>query len=100
MNRRQFIKIIAAAAMAVAIPVSVKTCCPTVLTQREKELIIAEALSTPEGRTALAQAMVEPIRHSLEYQAVGRKLLMVENLEAEKRYKEECMKMFNEVRRG
>lgn len=50
------------------------------LTQNEKELIIAQALNTEEGRTALAQAMVEPIRRSLEYQAVGRKLLLVDEL--------------------
>ncbi len=46
----------------------------------QKEAIIAQALETDEGRTALAQAMVEPIRRSLEYQAVGRKLLMVDEL--------------------
>lgn len=46
----------------------------------EKEALIAQALETPEGRVALAQAMVEPIRRALEYQAVGRKLLMVDEL--------------------
>lgn len=46
----------------------------------EKEAIIATALETDEGRIALAQSMVEPIRRSLEYQAVGRKLLMVDEL--------------------
>lgn len=50
------------------------------LTYDEKEAVIAQALSTEEGRVALAQAMVEPIRRSLEYQAVGRKLLMVDEL--------------------
>ena len=50
------------------------------LTDQDKEMIIAQALQTDEGRTALAQAMVEPIRRSLEYQAVGRKLLMVDEL--------------------
>lgn len=50
------------------------------LNDQEKEMIIAQALETDEGRTALAQAMVEPIRRSLEYQAVGRKLLMVDEL--------------------
>ena len=48
------------------------------LTNEHKEAIIAQALNTDEGRTALAQAMVEPIRRSLEYQAVGRKLLLVD----------------------
>jgi len=46
----------------------------------ERELAISQTLDTPEGRTALAQAMVEPIRRALEYQAVGRKLLMVDEL--------------------
>lgn len=50
------------------------------LSDTDKEAIIAQALETDEGRTALAQAMVEPIRRSLEYQAVGRKLLMVDEL--------------------
>jgi hypothetical protein len=45
-----------------------------------REALIAQALDTPEGRVALAQAMVEPIRRALEYQAVGRKLLMVDEL--------------------
>lgn len=50
------------------------------LSDSEKEAVIAQALETDEGRVALAQAMVEPIRRSLEYQAVGRKLLMVDEL--------------------
>lgn len=50
------------------------------LTNEQKEAIIAQALNTDEGRVALAQAMVEPIRRSLEYQAVGRKLLLVDEL--------------------
>lgn len=52
----------------------------TGLSNAEKEMVIAQAMETDEGRTALAQAMVEPIRRSLEYQAVGRKLLMVDEL--------------------
>lgn len=46
----------------------------------ENEALIAQALETDEGRVALAQAMVEPIRRALEYQAIGRKLLMVDEL--------------------
>jgi hypothetical protein len=46
----------------------------------EYEALVAQALETDEGRVALAQAMVEPIRRALEYQAVGRKLLMVDEL--------------------
>jgi hypothetical protein len=45
-----------------------------------KEMAIAEALETDEGRIALAQAMVDPIRRALEYQAVGRKCLLVDEL--------------------
>ncbi len=50
------------------------------LTDLQKEEVLAQAIETPEGRTVLAQVMVEPIRRSLEYQAVGRKLLMVDEL--------------------
>lgn len=49
-------------------------------TNEQREAIIAMAMETPEGRTALAQAMVEPIKTSLMYQAIGRKLLMVDEL--------------------
>jgi hypothetical protein len=45
-----------------------------------RETLLSQALSSPEGRVALAQSMVEPIRRSLEYQAVGRKLLLVDEL--------------------
>jgi len=47
---------------------------------RERANMISQALDTPEGRIALAQSMCEPIRRSLQYQAIGRKLLMVEVL--------------------
>ncbi len=49
-------------------------------TNEQREAIIAMAMETAEGRTALAQAMVEPIKTSLMYQAIGRKLLMVDEL--------------------
>lgn len=45
-----------------------------------KEAIVQAALETPEGRVALAQVMVEPIKRALEYQAIGRKLLLVDEL--------------------
>lgn len=45
-----------------------------------KEALVHEAMESPEGRLAIAQAMVEPIKISLEYQAIGRKLLMVDEL--------------------
>jgi hypothetical protein len=46
----------------------------------QREDLIRVALNSAEGRVALAQAMVEPIRTSLMYQGVGRKLLMVDEL--------------------
>jgi len=49
-------------------------------TDAEREAVIAQALETPAGRVSLAQAMVEPIKRALEYQAIGRKLLMVDEL--------------------
>jgi len=50
------------------------------MTDAEKEQVISQALATESGREALAQAMVEPIKIALEYQAVGRKLLMTDEL--------------------
>lgn len=43
-----------------------------VVSDSEKEKIITEALSTDEGRRALAKAMVEPIRGTLDYQKADR----------------------------
>ena len=48
--------------------------------EETRNQIVAMALETNEGKTALAQAMVEPIKNSLMYQAIGRKLLLVDEL--------------------
>jgi Phage capsid family. len=50
------------------------------MTNEQKEYLIAKALETEDGRVALAQAMANPIRISLDYQGVGRKLLVVDPL--------------------
>lgn len=42
--------------------------------------IVLKALSTEEEGNALAKTMIEPIKITAEYQAVGRKLLMVDEL--------------------
>lgn len=42
--------------------------------------LIATFLETPEGREKIAKAMVEPIRRALDYQGIGRKLFMVDEL--------------------
>lgn len=78
MNRRDFLKgLLGLAAVAVA-PIGVlKLLEPKPLT---REMIIARALDTAEGRAALAKAMVEPLKQSLNYQAIGRRLLMVDEL--------------------
>lgn len=52
------------------------------MTSEQKEFLIAKALESEEGRTALAQAMANPIRTSLDYQGIGRKLLVVDPLPA------------------
>ena len=46
----------------------------------EREAIISEYLDSSEGRQALAQSMVEPIRRAWDYQGAGRSLLMVDEL--------------------
>ena len=49
--------------------------------QREREALISKALETPEGREALSQAMVEPIRRAMEYHAIGgRRLKIIDEL--------------------
>ena len=45
-----------------------------------KQYYISQALSATEGRMAVAQAMVEPIRRALEYQSIGRRLFTVDEL--------------------
>lgn len=45
-----------------------------------KDEDIVHISETEEGRVALAQAMANPIRMSLDYQGVGRKLLVVDPL--------------------
>jgi hypothetical protein len=50
------------------------------MTQEQKEFLIEQALSSEEGRVALAASMANPIRLTLDYQAIGRKLLVVDPL--------------------
>jgi len=80
MNRRGFLKRIAATVLTTVAVVY----CPSFKTleledeQLRKELIIAKALETDDGRMALAAAMVEPIRRRIDYEAIGRNLLIVD----------------------
>lgn len=50
------------------------------MTQEQKEMLIANALESSEGRSALASAMANPIRTSLDYQGIARKLFVVDPL--------------------
>jgi hypothetical protein len=45
-----------------------------------REQILAEAITSEEGRYALAESMANPIQTSLLYQSIGRKLLLVDPL--------------------
>lgn len=46
----------------------------------DREGLVAAALNSPEGRLVLAQAMIEPIRAALDYQGIGRRLLMLDEI--------------------
>lgn len=62
-------------------PQSWKICSPKKkLTSQEKEVVISEIMNSQEDRDALAASMVEPIRRNLDWQGIGRKLLMVDEL--------------------
>jgi hypothetical protein len=50
------------------------------LTGEEREYLIQQALSSEDGRMALASSMANPIRYELDYYAIGRKLLVVDPL--------------------
>lgn len=49
-------------------------------TNEGRAALIAQVLETPEGRSALASAMVAPLRRTMEYQSVGRQLLTIDEL--------------------
>lgn len=76
-SRRGFLRTITGAAVGVVAAPFLKFF-PSLETDREA--ILAEMLKTEEVRIALAQSMVSPIRMELNYQAVGRKIFMVDDL--------------------
>jgi hypothetical protein len=49
-------------------------------TEEQKDELIKRALMTNEGKVALGQAMANPIRRNLDYQGVGRRVLVVDPL--------------------
>ena len=50
------------------------------MTQEEKQNLISQAMASEQGRMQLASAMANPIRTSLDYQGIARKLLVVDPL--------------------
>lgn len=48
--------------------------------KNDKQGIIAKLLSSQAGRQRLARSMVQPLRTRLDYQSIGRKAFMVEQL--------------------
>jgi hypothetical protein len=52
---------------------------PSVSDSRRDDLV-ARAINTQEGKTALAQAMANPIRRNLDYSGIGRRALVVDPL--------------------
>ena len=49
-------------------------------TDEQRDELIKRALLTQEGKIALGQAMANPIRRNLDYQGVGRRVLVVDPL--------------------
>jgi hypothetical protein len=50
------------------------------VTDEQRDELIKRALMTQEGKVALGQAMANPIRRNLDYQGVGRRVLVVDPL--------------------
>jgi len=48
--------------------------------EEQKDELIRRALMSPEGKVALGQAMANPIRRNLDYQGIGRRVLVVDPL--------------------
>ena len=46
----------------------------------ERQYLLANALSTPEGRHDVAQTILEPFKEGRDYVAIGRKLMFVDHL--------------------
>ena len=43
----------------------------------QPENLISRYLNTPQGRLALAQAMIQPIRRNLQYAGLSRKMIQI-----------------------
>lgn len=70
-TRRGFIGRFLAGACGVVIGSSLIS---MLINKNRREMLIADAFDTPEGRVLLSKAMVEPIRRKLREEAIGRKI--------------------------
>jgi hypothetical protein len=50
------------------------------VSDERRDLLVQRAISTQEGKIALAQAMASPIRRNLDYHGIGRRCLVVDPL--------------------
>ena len=50
------------------------------LSDEKRDELIARAITTQEGKIALAQAMANPIRRNLDYHGIARRALVVDPL--------------------
>jgi hypothetical protein len=48
--------------------------------QSVREQIISEYIKSSAGRTKLAMSMIQPLRARLDYQAIGRKVFLIEQM--------------------
>jgi len=53
---------------------------PQLTGEQRKQAFIAEYIKTAEGRGGLADSMAQPLRRRLDYQGIGRKAFMVQEL--------------------
>jgi len=81
-SRRKFVRGFVAGMLAIAVtPRLVGEVSPaTDLSSEDLGHLIAEYVKTSEGRTKLAQAMVQPIKRVLDYESLGRKAFLVQKL--------------------
>jgi hypothetical protein len=77
MKRRGFLKLLAAVPIVLSIKPEKSEKRRKELTQKDKERLIGELLRTSEGRKKLTAAMMQPLRTTLNYGSVSRKILLV-----------------------
>ena len=81
MERRKFIKGFVAGMLAIAVmPRLVGEIAPDGASSEEKGRIIAEMLKSHQGRMDFARSMAQPIKRRLDYQSIGRKAFVVQEL--------------------